>query len=204
MLATAVWLGIAAGAVHAGTGPDHLAGVAPFAARRAAGAWRVGVAWGLGHTAGAAAAAAIALSLRAQLPGLEESLSAWSERIVGVLLCAIGAIGLRRVLRPAAPVADGHEPSVVGRSTFGLGVVHGAAGLSHLFGVMPALALPGTAAPALYLAGYAAASLAVLTLFAAGVGRLAPPSRPHVRRRVVTGACALSLAVGVLWLVRPI
>jgi len=204
MLWTALWLGLAAGAVHAGTGPDHLAGVAPFAARRGAGAWRVGVAWGTGHVAGAATAAAVALLLRAQVPGIEASLSAWSERIVGVLLCTIGALGLRRILRPTAVVAHDMAVRASGRSTFALGLVHGAAGLSHLFGVLPALALPGTAAPALYLIGYGAGSLALLTAFAAGVGRLSPPSRPHVRRRVVAGACALSLVVGVVWIVHPV
>jgi len=204
MLWSAIWLGLAAGAVHAGTGPDHVAGVAPFAARRGRAAWRTGAAWGLGHAAGAAAAAAIALALRAHVPGVEESLSAWSERIVGVLLCLIGALGLQRILR--APAA-GHvhaEPPARDRSALGLGLVHGAAGLSHLYGVLPALGLPGTAAPALYLAGYGVGSLALITAFAAGLGRLAPESKPAVRRRVMAVACASSLAVGLLWLVHPI
>ncbi|MBI5362186.1 MAG: High-affinity nickel transporter, partial [Planctomycetes bacterium] len=45
--------GLGAGALHALAGPDHLAGVAPFAARAGRRAWRVGVAWGVGHAAGA-------------------------------------------------------------------------------------------------------------------------------------------------------
>ncbi len=206
MIVTALGLGLAAGAVHAGTGPDHVAGVAPFAARRGRSAWRTGAAWGLGHAAGAGAAAAVALALRAHIPGVEESLSAWSERIVGVLLCAIGAIGLSRILRtprheheharPTSPLRD--------RSAFFLGLVHGAAGLAHLFGVVPALALPGTLLPAVYLAGYGIGSLVLITLFAAGIGRLAPESKPVMRRRVLAGACGLSFAVGVLWLVHPI
>jgi len=206
MLWSAIWLGIAAGAVHAGTGPDHVAGVAPFAARRGRDAWRTGAAWGLGHAAGAGVAAAVALALRAHVPGVEESLSAWSERIVGVLLCLIGALGLRRVLRAPAPHAAHASDAMPtrDRSVFGLGLVHGAAGMSHLFGTLPALALPGTLMPALYLAGYGFGSLALITLFAAGIGRLAPESKPHVRRRVVALACASSLAIGLVWLVQPL
>lgn len=206
MLWSAIWLGLAAGAVHAGTGPDHVAGVAPFAARRGRAAWRTGAAWGIGHAAGAGAAAAIALALRTHVPGVEESLSAWSERIVGVLLCLVGALGLHRVLRAPAPGdphahASGPERD---RSVFGLGLVHGAAGLSHLFGTLPALALPGTLLPVLYLSGYGVGSLALITLFAAGIGRLAPESRPRLRRHVATVACASSLVVGLVWLVHPL
>lgn len=206
MLWSAIWLGLAAGAVHAGTGPDHVAGVAPFAARRGRAAWRTGAAWGVGHAAGAGAAAAIALALRAHVPGVEESLSAWSERIVGVLLCLIGALGLRRVLRSPRSAGDHAHASapVRDRSVFGLGLVHGAAGLSHLFGTLPALALPGTLMPVLYLSGYAVGSLALITLFAAGIGRLAPASKPHLHRGVVAVACASSLAIGLLWLVHPL
>ncbi|MCY2961088.1 MAG: hypothetical protein NTY35_13085 [Planctomycetota bacterium] len=208
MLWSAIWLGIAAGAVHAGTGPDHVAGVAPFAARRGRAAWKTGAAWGIGHAGGALASAAVALALRAHVPGVEESLSAWSERIVGVLLCLIGALGLRRILRaPVLAGAAGHahaEPPASDRSVFGLGLVHGAAGLSHLFGTLPALALPGTLLPAVFLAGYGAGSLAVITVFAAGIGHFAPASEPRLRRRVVAFACASSLAIGLLWLVHPI
>ncbi len=212
MLWSAIWLGIAAGAVHAGTGPDHVAGVAPFAARRGRAAWRTGAAWGLGHAAGALTAAAIALALRAHVPGVEESLSLWSERIVGVLLCLIGALGLRRILRaPRSTAAHDHGHAHAhavaptrDRSVMGLGLVHGAAGLSHLYGTLPALALPGTLMPTLYLAGYGVGSLALITLFAAGIGRLAPESKPHIRRRVMAVACASSLAIGLLWLVHPI
>jgi hypothetical protein len=40
---SALWLGLLAGGQHALTGPDHFAGVAPFAASRGKCAWRVGL-----------------------------------------------------------------------------------------------------------------------------------------------------------------
>lgn len=222
-IVSAAWLGLVAGVLHAASGPDHVAGVAPFAADGGHRAWRTGVAWGLGHASGAGCAAIAALVLRERVPGLEEHLSAWSERIVGVLLCAVGAIGLRAALRSRAQshahdvhgerhthahwLGVGFAPRGGGahaHSVFALGLFHGAAGLSHLFAVLPALALPGVAAPASYLGAYALGSLATITLVAAGIGRLAPSSKPNWRRNTLVTASALSLAVGVWWIIAPL
>jgi len=138
-------------------------------------------------------AAGIALALRARVPGLEEQLSAVSEQVVGVVLCVIGALGLRAALRrPEESHAHTH-------SAFGLGLVHGAAGLSHVYAVLPSLALPGVALPACYLGGYAAGCLGALTVFAAVLGRL-PRRHARLWLGVTSGA---SLATGVVWIVRP-
>ena len=219
---TALGLGLLAGVHHAATGPDHLAGVAPFAARAGRAAWRVGVAWGLGHASGAALAAVVALVLRAALPGVEERLSAVSETLVGILLCAIGFLGLVAVVRGRtrrhAHAHDagrdgharehdagrgGHEhdhaPLAHRRPAFLLGAFHGAAGLAHLFGVLPALAFPGRALPAIYLGGYAAGSLAAIAAFAIALGWTG--SRARAPRASLAITSAASLCVGVAWLV---
>ena len=185
--------GLLAGAHHALTGPDHVAGVAPLVARAERRAWRVGFSWGLGHAGGALLAAGIALALRSRIPGLEEQLSAVSERVVGIVLCVIGALGLRAALRRDAQ-RHAHP-----HSAFGLGLVHGAAGLSHLYAVLPSLALPGVMLPAGYLGGYAAGCLGALTVFAAVLGRL-PRKHARVWLGVTSGA---SLAVGLVWIVHP-
>ncbi len=186
--------GLLAGVHHALAGPDHMAGVAPLVARTERRPWRIGFSWGLGHAGGALLAASIALALRSRIPGLEEQLSAVSERVVGVVLCVIGALGLRAALR-REEMRHAHP-----HSAFGLGLVHGAAGLSHLFAVLPSLALPGVALPACYLGGYAAGCLGALTGFAAVLGRL-----PRNHARAWLGASsAVSLCVGVSWIVRPL
>lgn len=228
-------LGLLAGGQHAIGGPDHFAGVAPCAVRAGARAYRVGVAWGLGHASGAGAAAVIALLLRALIPGVEEHLSGISDAIVGVLMCLVGALGLRAAVRAsvhdhthhhAGDAARARQPGVLahrhahlrpfalpwrrtvhdhehGHSAFVLGLFHGAGGLAHLFAVVPALGLPGVALPALYLCGYGLGSLTLITAFAAGVGRLAPASRPRAQRRLLIVASSLSLAVGLVWIVHP-
>ncbi len=182
--------GLLAGAHHAWSGPDHLAGVAPLVSATRSRAWRIGLHWGLGHTVGALLAATLALLLREQMPGMEATLSAWSERIVGLVLCVIGALGLRAVLRRGDLFAH-HEQR---HSAFGLGLLHGAAGLAHLFAVLPALALPGVLAPVVYLSGYALGSLGAITLFASLLGRT---SRFRASLAISSG---LSVLVGVWWL----
>lgn len=223
-----LWLGLLAGGQHALGGADHFAGVAPFAARSGARAWRVGLAWGVGHASGAACAAILALALRAWIPGVEAELSNSSDRIVGVLMCLVGALGLRAALKASVhdhvhehagvahahahvrPLAlfswwnssrgDQHEHK---HSAFVLGLFHGAGGLAHLFAVVPALGFPGVALPALYLAGYGIGSLALITVFAAGIGRIAPDSKPRLQRRALLVASGCSVAVGLVWIVHP-
>jgi hypothetical protein len=190
LLATA--LGLWAGILHAVTGPDHLAGVAPLAARARTHAWRAGASWGLGHALGGVAAASVALALREQMPGFEEVISSWSERIVGVILCIVGALGLSGVLRRR--MHDHEAP----RGALGLGFVHGAAGMSHLWAVLPALALPGLVAPACYLGAYAAGALVLMCVSAHAIGRAGERFGDHGIERLASGA---SLVVGAWWLV---
>jgi hypothetical protein len=138
------------------------------------------------------------LGLRAWIPGVEEHLSDLSDRIVGVLMCVLGAVGLSAAIRAHGHV---HAPN---RSPYVLGLFHGAGGLSHVFAVLPALGFAGVLLPALYLGGYAIGSLALVTAFAAGLGRLAPESSPRARRRLLFAASTASIVVGLVWIVRPL
>jgi uncharacterized membrane protein HdeD (DUF308 family) len=195
-------IGLLAGAHHALSGPDHMAGVAPLAARSGPGAWRVGIGWGLGHASGATLAAVAALLLRESVPQFESTVAPVSETIVGVLLCVLGVLGLRRALRKHE---HAHESAGRSRmSAFGLGLFHGAAGLSHLFAVLPALALPGSVLPAAYLSGYGVGSLIAIVAFASALGRLAGREHARSRRWWLGAASATSLAVGILWIVHPL
>lgn len=77
-----------AGGLHVVMGPDHLAAVAPLALRDRAAARRTGLAWGVGHAAGAAGLGLIALAIRRIAP--VEALAHWAEAMVGALLIVIG------------------------------------------------------------------------------------------------------------------
>lgn len=93
-LPLAVAAGVAAGAVHVLTGPDHLAAVLPFASAARRRAVAIGLAWGIGHSLGVLALGAIALALEGLLDPAGASLGA--ERLVGFLLIGLGLWTLRR------------------------------------------------------------------------------------------------------------
>ncbi len=188
--------GMAAGAIHVLAGPDHLAAVAPLASGARERGWRLGMRWGLGHAGGVALAGLAALVLRGVLP--LDRLSSAGERLVGVMLIGIGLAGLLRAVGHRAPHV--HAP---GRAAFGVGVVHGVAGTSHLVGVLPALALPRAADGIAYLAGFGAGTVLAMIIFAQVVGRVA---RGFEGRGAgfylgwLRGCCVLAIVTGGIWL----
>jgi sulfite exporter TauE/SafE len=123
--------GLAAGALHVWSGPDHLAAVAPLAVRGRRRSWAVGMRWGIGHSAGVAAVALFLVWARGLVS--PELLSEWGERLVGVMLVGIGLWGLRTAFR-AHVHAHPHE--------------HDGAAHAHIH-VHAHGHEPGTAAPAL-------------------------------------------------------
>jgi hypothetical protein len=145
-------------------------------------------------------------------------LSAWGERIVGVALIGIGAWALRRSARigtaPHAHGAVSHDhvhvkagPSWMRRlghahASFYMGILHGAAGSSHFFGVLPALALPTRQAALIYIAAFGVGTVVAMTAFAAAVGavgwRLRGGTSAH--RLLMKSAAVMALTVGGWWL----
>lgn len=198
--------GLLAGFVHVVSGPDHVAAIAPFAVRAKARAWRTGVRWGLGHSAGVLGVGVLALVLRDALN--IELVSGWSERFVGVILLAIGAWGLFTVASaptlsqcPDRGLAHRHE-----HPAFAVGTVHGLAGSSHLLGIIPALALPSDLAAGVYLLFFGFGSISAMGAFSSVVGWAAGmPSISGARlQSVLLGAFSLpAIIVGVVWLLSP-
>lgn len=218
----AVLSGLLAGTLHVLAGPDHLAAVAPLALRERARAWRAGALWGAGHLAGMLALGFLARAARDALP--VEAISRHSERLVGVALIGIGLWGVRQALRanlhlhehdhdgvrhahlhlhrrahsPEAPHAHRHL-------SFGIGLLHGLAGSSHLLGVLPSLAFSRAQDAALYLLSYGAASVISMSAFTALVGGLAARGGRAAAawRRLMTAASAAAIVVGLVWLFAP-
>jgi len=86
-----------------------------------------------------------------------------------------------------------------------MGVLHGVAGSSHFFGVLPALALPTTTAAVLYIAAFGMGTVAAMTMFAAAVGTIAIRGiyGPRAYRAMMTVAALLAIVVGGVWLAAP-
>lgn len=191
--------GYAAGLLHVFSGPDHLAAVAPLASDRERGQWLTGLRWGIGHFMGVLLIAALLLLVKEQLP--LDAISAYSERLVGASLILIGGWGLRRawVLRSSSAEVHTHAGA-----SFAMGTIHGLAGSSHLFGVLPALLLPTRLSSILYLAGFGLGAVTGMTAFSAAIGLAARRlGRRHPRRShgLLYASSAVALVVGGVWLV---
>jgi hypothetical protein len=210
--------GMLAGFFHVLSGPDHLAAVAPLAIADRRRGWLAGWTWGLGHTLGVVLVATLAVWLRDLLPPIEV-ISAWSERVVGGALIAIGLWAFRKGARvhetPHVHGVRSHDhlhvqagPSWFRRAShahasLGMGVLHGLAGSSHFIGVLPALALPTRTAAFVYIGAFGLGTMLAMTAFAAAVGcadsRFTFGSAAH--RRVMIAAAAAAIVVGGVWLV---
>lgn len=191
----AFFAGLAAGLLHVFSGPDHLAAVAPLAADTARG-WRTGLQWGIGHTIGVVLIALLLLLVREQLP--LEMISANSERLVGLALILVGAWGFRsaRVRRCAGAKVHSHAGA-----SFGMGALHGLAGSSHLFGVLPALAFATRLEAGLYLAGFGAGAIAGMSAFSAVMGLLSSRLSQRHSSGLLYASSAAALVIGGFWLV---
>ena len=209
-LGTLLLSGLFAGFVHVVSGPDHLAAIAPYAVDAKAQAWRTGVRWGFGHSAGVIGVGLLALLLRDALS--IDLVSAWGERVVGVVLIAIGAWGVRAAFANRA-VSSWDRRDRQSREhkhehpAFAVGTVHGLAGSSHLLGVVPALALPSDTAAAAYLIVFGVGSIAAMGMFSSFIGWIA--LRPGANGAKTQSALlalfsAIAIVIGSTWLLLAI
>lgn len=191
--------GYVAGLLHVFSGPDHLAAVAPLASDRGRGQWLTGLQWGIGHVMGVALIAALLLLVKEQLP--LDAISAYSERLVGASLILIGGWGLwrARALKSASAAAHTHAGA-----SFAMGTIHGLAGSSHLFGVLPALLLPSRWSSICYLAGFGLGAVSGMTAFSAVMGlaaRRLGRGDSRSSHGLLYASSAVALVVGGVWLV---
>jgi hypothetical protein len=212
-----VLTGAAAGLFHVLSGPDHLAAIAPLAVDDRKRAWVAGCTWGIGHASGVVIVAVVAVLLREALPPIDV-ISSWGERIVGGALIGIGLWAFRRSarIRPSdhthGRLSHNHlhvqaGPAWIRRlghahASFCMGILHGVAGSSHFFGVLPALALPSQGAALTYIAAFGVGTVAAMTVFAATVGALGVRvgHNAPLHKVMMTAAAVLAVVVGGVWL----
>jgi len=87
-----------------------------------------------------------------------------------------------------------------GHAAFAVGVLHGVAGSSHFFGVLPALALPTAAASFSYIAAFGVGTVAAMTLFAGAIGRAGAATRAVPHSRLMAGTGVAAIVVGCVWI----
>jgi sulfite exporter TauE/SafE len=223
----ALFTGFIAGLAHVFSGPDHLAAVAPLAVASRRKAWVAGLRWGVGHSSGVLLVGLLFVLLRDLLP--QELISLWSERLVGVVLVAIGIWGLRTALKKRVHVhehaheGDAHvhihahdsssahnslEPQshVHTHTAFAVGTLHGLAGSSHILGVLPALAFATRKESFSYLGAFGVGNIFAMIAFAAVLGMISRGMANKGARAyqgLMYGCSMASIAVGVYWLASP-
>lgn len=204
--------GLAAGGLHVFSGVDHLAALAPMAVEEPSQATRTGGYWGLGHGLGVVLIGGLGLWLRSLID--LQRWSSWAEFTVGFLLIGVGAWAVSRAGRievhdhthehDESTHTHVHTHGRKGRhnhhTAFGVGVFHGVAGSGHLFGVIPALALP-TSQAILYLAAYLLAAVASMAAFARLLGYIARRGGSGSIKGLMYGSGALAIGVGVFWMI---
>ena len=216
-------IGFAAGLVHVFTGPDHLAALAPFASRnKTTSPWQLGLTWGIGHATGATFIGLTLWLLKDS--AYIENLSSGAEYIVGLLLILIGTLGLYNGLKEKI---HSHEHSHYGirhshihshislsetaninhkhsHAALGIGLLHGTAGGTHLWAILPTLAIAKFDGLALYLGAYALSTIASMIFFTAAIGRLTKSltnRNPQWGPRFNLCCCSGTILIGCCWLI---
>lgn len=193
--------GIIASSLHVISGPDHLAAVTPIAIESKSKSWLVGLFWGIGHTAGVLLIGLLFLLFREILP--VEKISEYSEQIVGIVLVAIGVWALIKVRNGFGKkhINKAQKNNII--TAISVGLIHGFAGVSHLIGILPTLALPSTIDSVLYLSGFGIGTIFTMICFSWILGSLAQKlseqkkSKLFRNLRIFGGFVAI--AVGVFW-----
>ena len=217
--------GSLAGLLHVVSGPDHLVAVAPLAIHRPGLGARVGMAWGFGHATGVIVLGLLGVVARTVFS--LQLISNWSEVLVGGALMGIGVWALMQSREVVVhrhthshnderddnhhtlhehlhvhSVSEAHTGSAHyhhGRGAFAVGILHGAAGTGHIFGVIPALAL----APhqgLLYLMAYGAAAVIAMTSFGAALGLLGHRISPRHLSLTMKVFGAAAVCLGCFWI----
>jgi hypothetical protein len=167
-----VW-GVASGALHTLTGPDHIAGLTALAINQPVGpAVSLASIWASGHVTGQCSIGALLVLLRyIGAPVIKQVLfEQWATFGIAASLVVIGGIGLLEA-RAGPGEADirttGRMSRKLLRGTYTTGFVHGLAP-DGLVMLLPVLAMPAYRA-AVHLAGIFVGTCAAMSACAAGL-----------------------------------
>lgn len=201
-------LGLLAGFIHVFSGPDHLAAIAPLSTRRKLQPWKTGLIWGIGHSLGVVVVGWLLHFARET--ELVDTVSSSAETLVGITLILIGIWAIRTRNRHGHSKLEKSNvhptPNPKGRTSAALsiGLLHGLAGASHLFALLPLTIIDNTMEAALYLSAYCGGTILAMTAFAHGFARIThriTRNSEQVQARIVTGSACIALLIGTFWLI---
>lgn len=226
-----IFFGFLAAAIHVLAGPDHLAAIAPLALNTKFKPWMIGMSWGIGHLLGMLVIGVLFFFFRELIP--VDFISANSERIVGFLLILIGFWAFGRLYyntktehkhvhthkdesgnafvhvhdhqhETKAKHTHNHFEKQTYFAAFGIGVIHGLAGVSHALHMLPTLAFATRFDSFLYLFGFGAGTISAMVLFSVILGLISEYSsqqRKDVVFKTVNVLAGIgAIFVGFIWL----
>ena len=217
------WSALLLGSAHA-LEADHMAAVTSFAVRRptAREAVRFGIQWAVGHGAVVIAAGAALLLIGIVIP---DPATHWLEKIVGVVLIALGAStfvharrlhvhahggGHAHLHSHALPEGTEHTHEFPRQNRWAgaptaIGALHGLAGAAPAVALLQVAAMESIAGGMLYLMAFAIgtavgmAAYAAVTGFVAGRAAIASEKAARIIGKISGIA---TIAIGIFWIVR--
>ncbi len=213
-------IGFSAALFHVLSGPDHLAAVTPLALERKNKYWKIGMAWGLGHVLGMLLIGLLFYFLKDLIP--VEKISGYSEKFVGFMLIAIGIWAIYRIRKPKKltyphihddsihihPAEnEAHSHSEIKTSnvllSFGIGIIHGFAGVSHFLLMLPVLGYQSQWQSVQYMIGFAIGIVIAMVIYVSILERISKPSvsksKNILEKLQYTGAFA-AIIIGIFWI----
>lgn len=231
MLDLPLLAGITASLLHIISGPDHLAAVTPLAIETRRKVWRIGLYWGFGHLTGMFLVGLLFLIFKEYIP--LKRISKHSEQLVGVVLIAVGIWALFSIFyknknHRHPHVHDGEEPYIHVHehehensklehshahdkkvkqsrwSSFGIGVLHGLAGIAHFILLLPVLGFENQIDSIQYIAGFGLGTVLAMTIYTFLLGKIVIYSKDQnsksLFRTIRLSGGLFALAIGIYWL----
>ncbi|MRH99465.1 hypothetical protein GH721_02870 [Kriegella sp. EG-1] len=231
MISFPLFAGFAASILHVVSGPDHLAAVTPLAIETRRKVWKIGLFWGFGHLTGMLLIGLLFLLFREYIP--LEQISEHSELLVGVVLIIVGLWALYTIFYKSKNhkhphVHDAKEPYIHVHehehkksklehshvhdnkvkqnkwSSFGIGILHGLAGIAHFILLLPVLGFKNQIDSIQYIIGFGLGTVLAMTIYTYILGQITSYSKKQNNNsflqivRVTGGVFAIT--IGIYWL----
>ena len=225
--------GIAASILHVVSGPDHLAAVTPLAIETRRKVWKIGLFWGFGHLTGMLLIGLLFLLFREYIP-LEKISEHSEQLVGVVLivvgLWALFNIFYKSKKHKHPHVHDGEEPYIhvhehdhdheINRlkhshvhdkklkqnlwSSFGIGVLHGLAGIAHFVLLLPVLGFESQIDSIQYIVGFGFGTVLAMTIYTFLLGQLAKYSKEQNNKSLfktirISGGI-FATVIGIYWI----
>ena len=190
--------GILASMLHVVSGPDHLAAVTPIVIETKNKGWKIGFSWGAGHLLGMLIIGVLFMVFKEYIP--VDAISSYSEQLVAFVLIGVGAWAFYRIFsadkshkhphihtenEPYIHIhthehshTSGHKhthtktikQNIV--SSFGIGLLHGFAGVAHFLLLLPILGFKSQLEGVQYIIGFGVGTVLAMTAYAFILGKL--------------------------------